>query len=93
MTIPPPTISVKLNVVGPSATEFAFKGIIGVVSIIYIVLFGLSFWQISALNNKISDYDQIVQNHEFKKIEMEKFSRDLNKLKPVFTKFFLKLAR
>ncbi len=61
-------------------SNFAFKGIVGIVAAVYIVLFGLSFWQISALNNKISDYDQIVQNHEFKKIEMEKFSRDLNKL-------------
>ena len=47
---------------------------------VYIVLFGLSFWQISTLNNKISDYDQIVQTHELKKLEVEKLSKDLNKL-------------
>ena len=61
-------------------SNFAFKGVVGIVAAVYIVLFGLSFWQISTLNNKISDYDQIVQTHELKKIEVEKLSKDLNKL-------------
>ena len=61
-------------------SNFAFKGVVGIVAAVYIVLFGLSFWQISTLNNKISDYDQIVQTHELKKIEVEKLSNDLNKL-------------
>ena len=51
-------------------SNFAFKGIVGLVSVIYIVLFGLSFWQISSLNNKISDYDQIVLNHQLKEAEV-----------------------
>ncbi len=61
-------------------SNFAFKGIVGIVAAVYIVLFGLSFWQISTLNNKIFDYDQIVQTHELKKLEVEKFSKDLKKL-------------
>ena len=61
-------------------SNFAFKGIVGLVSVIYIVLFGLSFWQISSLNNKISDYDQIVQAHQLKEAEVSKFSKDLGKL-------------
>jgi len=61
-------------------SNFAFKGVVGIVAAVYIVLFGLSFWQISTLNNKISDYDQIVQTHELKKLEVEKFSKDLKKL-------------
>ena len=61
-------------------SNFAFKGIVGLVSVIYIVLFGLSFWQISSLNNKISDYDQIVQTHQLKEAEVSKFSKDLGKL-------------
>ena len=28
-------------------SNFAFKGVIGVVGAIYIILFGLSFWQIN----------------------------------------------
>tara|TARA_Y100001970_G_scaffold104502_1_gene130882 strand:+ start:756 stop:2465 length:1710 start_codon:yes stop_codon:yes gene_type:complete len=61
-------------------SNFAFKGIIGVVSIIYIVLFGLSFWQISSLNSKINDYDQVLQTHQLKKDEVNKFSKNLGKL-------------
>ena len=61
-------------------SNFAFKGVVGIVAAVYIVLFGLSFWQISTLNNKISDYNQIVQTHELKKLEVEKLSKDLNKL-------------
>ena len=62
-------------------SNFAFKGIVGVVAVIYIALFGLSFWQISTLNNKISDYDQVVQNHQIKSSEVAKLSKDLGQLK------------
>ncbi len=62
-------------------SNFAFKGIVGVVAAIYIVLFGLSFWQISVLGNKISDYDQVVQNHQIKSSEVAKLSKELGKLK------------
>jgi len=62
-------------------SNFAFKGIVGVVAAIYIVLFGLSFWQISVLNNKINDYDQVVQSHEMKSTEVAKLSKELGKLK------------
>ena len=62
-------------------SNFAFKGIVGVVAVIYIALFGLSFWQITTLNSKISDYDQIVQNHQIKSSEVAKLSKDLGQLK------------
>ncbi|WP_075521239.1 pilus assembly protein PilM [Candidatus Pelagibacter communis] len=62
-------------------SNFAFKGIVGVVAAIYIVLFGLSFWQITTLNNKITDYNQVVQNHEMKSGEVAKLSKELGKLK------------
>ena len=61
-------------------SNFAFKGIVGLVSVVYIVLFGLSFWQISSLNSKIGDYDQIVLNHQLKEAEVNKFSKSLGKL-------------
>ena len=61
-------------------SNFAFKGIVGVVAAVYIILFGLSFWQISVLNNKISDYDQVVQNHNLKTKEIENLSKTLGKL-------------
>ena len=61
-------------------SNFAFKGIVGVVAAVYIVLFGLSFWQITVLNNKISDYDQVVQNHKLKNKEIDNLSKTLGKL-------------
>jgi len=61
-------------------SNFAFKGIVGAVAIIYIGLFGLSFWQITTLNSKISDHNQIVQSHELKKTELQKISSVLGKL-------------
>ena len=61
-------------------SNFAFKGIVGVVAAVYIVLFGLSFWQITVLNNKISDYDQVVQNHKLKNKEVDNLSKILGKL-------------
>ena len=62
-------------------SNFAFKGIVGAVAIIYVALFGLSFWQISTLNSKISDYDQVLQNHQMKSSEVAKLSKDLGQLK------------
>mgnify|MGYP001359232818 CR=1 FL=1 len=50
-------------------SNFAFKGVIGVVAIVYIVLFGLSFWNIHNLNKKLIGYDEVVQNHELKNLE------------------------
>jgi len=62
-------------------SNFAFKGIVGIVSIVYVVLFGLSFWQINSLNGKIADYDQVVQNHEMKSLEASKAAKELGQLK------------
>ena len=61
-------------------SNFAFKGIVGVVAAVYIILFGLSFWQITVLNNKISDYDQVVQNHKSINEEIDNLSKTLGKL-------------
>ena len=58
-------------------SNFAFKGIVGVVAVIYIVLFGLSFWQITNLNKKIEGYDEIVQNHELKTLEKNKYAKEI----------------
>ena len=58
-------------------SNFAFKGVVGVVGAIYIILFGLSFWQISSLNKKLTDYDQIVSDHQLKTLEKAKFAKEL----------------
>ena len=58
-------------------SNFAFKGIIGIVSVVYVVLFGLSFWQIKELNGKLVDYDDIVQTHELRTLEKNKLEKDV----------------
>ena len=58
-------------------SNFAFKGVIGIVSLIYVALFGLSFWQIKELNGKLVDYDEIVQTHELRTLEKNKLEKDV----------------
>ena len=57
-------------------SNFAFKGVIGIVAAIYIVLFGLSFWQITSLNKKNEGYDNVVRQHELKTAERNKFLKE-----------------
>ena len=58
-------------------SNFAFKGVIGIVSVIYIVLFGLAFWQLTELNKKIEGYEQVVQSHELKTLEKNKYAKEI----------------
>ena len=56
-------------------SNFAFKGVVGIVAVIYVVLFGFAFWQITDLNKKIDGYDLIVQQHQLKTSEKNKFAK------------------
>ena len=72
-----------------AVSSFAFKGVVGIVAIIYITLFGFSFWQISELNKKIVGYEEVVQSHELKTLEKNKYAKEIGvmnkslKLSPV----------
>ena len=61
-------------------SNFAFKGIAGIVVAIYIVLFGFSFWQITDLNKKIAGYDEVTQTHELRKLERNKYLKEKKKM-------------
>ena len=61
-------------------SNFAFKGAVGVIAIIYVVLFGLSFWQIHNLNQKLDGYDDILSTHELRTIEKNKYQREVGVL-------------
>ena len=61
-------------------SNFAFKGIVGFVAIVYVVLFGLAFWQMNTLNQKLDGYDQVVTDHELKILEKNKVAKELGKL-------------
>ena len=57
-------------------SNFAFKGVIGIVAAIYVILFGLSFWQITDLNKKIDGYEQVVQTHSERTSLRDKFLKE-----------------
>ncbi len=59
-------------------SNFAFKGIAGIVVAIYVVLFGFSFWQITDLNKKIAGYEEVKQTHELKNLERNKYLKEKN---------------
>ena len=59
-------------------SNFAFKGVVGIVAAIYIILFGLSFWQINTLNKKNERYTAVVEQHKNKLAERDKFLKEKN---------------
>ena len=50
-------------------SNFAFKGVIGTVAIIYVILFGFSFWNIQQYNKALVDYENVKSTHELKTIQ------------------------
>ena len=58
-------------------SNFAFKGVAGIVAIVYVVLFGFAFWQINDLNKKIEGYDEVVQTHELRTLEKNKYGKEI----------------
>ena len=58
-------------------SNFAFKGVIAAVAVIYVLLFGLSFWNIHSYNNKLVNYDKIVANHALKSKQKVAVAKEL----------------
>jgi len=58
-------------------SNFAFKGFVGGVVGIYLILFGLSFWNINSYNNKLSDYDNVMKLNALKNKEDKTVSKEL----------------
>jgi len=61
-------------------SNFAFKGAVGIIAIIYIILFSISFWQITDLNKKIVNYEKIVSAHKATDKERKKYKSELGKM-------------
>ncbi len=61
-------------------SDFAYKGVVGAVAGIYLILFALSFWNIYSYNNKLKVYDAVAAEHTAKKGELAKFSKELKKM-------------
>ena len=71
-------------------SNFAFKGTVGIVSVIYLVLFGFAFWNIQTYNSKLVNYDQTLSKHAIldKKVketskEMKMMNKSLNLSKSI----------
>ena len=58
-------------------SNFAFKGVTGFVAIVYVALFGLSFWQINTLNEKLIGYDKVLLDHSLKITEKDIVAKEL----------------
>ena len=58
-------------------SNFAFKGVVGAVVGIYLILFSLSFWNIHSYNQKLLEYDNVVKTHKSKKKELKVVKREL----------------
>ena len=58
-------------------SNFAFKGVLGIVAALYVVLFGLSFWQIQTYNDKLENYNQVVQEHQNKTKQKKEIDKKL----------------
>ena len=58
-------------------SNFAFKGVVGGITLIYLALFGLSFWNIQTYNDKLVGYEDIVQTHELRTLENTKFKKEI----------------
>ena len=58
-------------------SNFAFKGVVAAVVGIYIILFGLSFWNIHSYNVKLTDHLNVIKIHKVKAAETKKISKEL----------------
>ncbi len=58
-------------------STFAFKGIAASVAAIYIILFGLSFWNIQSYNKKLVNYNTVLKTHKAKISEQKKIKKEL----------------
>ena len=58
-------------------SNFAYKGIIGAIAGIYLILFGLSFWNIHSYNQKLTDYENVLATHTLKTKEKATIAKEL----------------
>ena len=61
-------------------SNFAYKGFVGAVVGIYLILFTLAFWNIYSYNNKLKLYDTVVAEHTSKTNQLAKVSKELKKM-------------
>ena len=58
-------------------SNFAYKGAVGAVIVIYLILFGLAFWNIHRYNSELIVYDKVVKQHQTATEQLAKISKEL----------------
>jgi len=58
-------------------SNFAFKGVVGVVALIYVALFGLSFWNIQKYNKALAGYESVKSTHELTSIQKNNLTKKI----------------
>ena len=61
-------------------SNFAFKGLTGIIALVFIILLSVSFIQINNLNKKIVNYGKIVKEHQQFEKENKKIAKELGKM-------------
>ncbi len=61
-------------------SNFAYKGFVGAVVGIYLILFSLAFWNIYRYNNELKIYDNVLQQHQATEKNLAKYTKELKKI-------------
>ena len=61
-------------------SNFAYKGFVGAIVGIYLILFTLAFFNIYRYNSELKIYDTVVKEHTFNQTELQKFSKEFSKM-------------
>ena len=61
-------------------SNFAYKGIVGAIAGVYLILFGLAFWNIFSYNSKLSGYQAVLTEHDQTKKQLSKVNKELKKM-------------
>ena len=62
-------------------SNFAFKGVVGTVAAIYLVLFGLSFWKINQYDKQLANFDSVMKKHALISKANNKITKELTIIK------------
>ena len=57
--------------------NFAYKGVVGAVVGIYLILFALAFWNINSYNELLKIYDVVVKEHTVAKKDLAQINKEL----------------
>ncbi|MDA9974294.1 pilus assembly protein PilM [Candidatus Pelagibacter sp.] len=66
-------------------SNFAFKGVVGIIALIYVALFGLSFWNIQKYNKALVGYESVKSTHELVVIQKDSLIKKIGLMNKTLT--------